>query len=157
VLHPNTVRAWIAAAEGGKKTRLFAGALSWNRIYDAVRWAVQEIRASARNPNLEPVPLPDTWCGLASPSGALQFSEFSGKLGTSHLRHTSTPRWPLRWAKNLITYWLQKVPSGSCSSRVCTDSPALSISMAQVMYSTTLSRTASSTSNRRCLPIWRSR
>jgi transposase InsO family protein len=50
VLHPNTVRSWISAAEGGKKTRLFADALSWNRIDDAVRWAVQEIRRFCPEP-----------------------------------------------------------------------------------------------------------
>ena len=50
VLHPNTVRSWISAAEGGKKTRLFADALSWNRIDDAVRWAVQVIRRFCPEP-----------------------------------------------------------------------------------------------------------
>jgi putative transposase len=50
VLHPNTVRFWIAAAEGGKESSLFAGALSWHRIDDAVRWAVQEIRRFCPEP-----------------------------------------------------------------------------------------------------------
>jgi hypothetical protein len=50
VLHPNTVHSWIAAVERGNKSSLFDTALSWNRIDDAVRWAVQEIRRFCPEP-----------------------------------------------------------------------------------------------------------
>ena len=44
VLHRNTVRAWIRAAEGKGRASLLNGAAVWNRIDDAVRWAAHELR-----------------------------------------------------------------------------------------------------------------
>jgi len=44
VVHPNTIRAWIRAAEGKGRPRLLRGAVVWNRIDDAIRWAVHELR-----------------------------------------------------------------------------------------------------------------
>ena len=44
VLHRNTDRAWIRAAEGKGRPSLLDGAVVWNRIDDAVRWAVHELR-----------------------------------------------------------------------------------------------------------------
>ena len=44
VVHRNTIRAWIKAAEGKGRPRLLAGSVVWNRIDDAVRWAVHELR-----------------------------------------------------------------------------------------------------------------
>lgn len=44
VVHPNTLRAWIRAIEGKGKSTLLAGAVVWNKIDDAVRWAAQELR-----------------------------------------------------------------------------------------------------------------
>ena len=43
VIHENTLRAWIKSAEGNGNPSLLAGAIAWNRIDDAVRWAVREI------------------------------------------------------------------------------------------------------------------
>jgi putative transposase len=45
VVHPNTIRAWIQAIEGNGRTALLDGAMMWNKIDDAVRWAVQELRS----------------------------------------------------------------------------------------------------------------
>ena len=44
VLHHNTVRAWIRAAEGKGRPSLLAGAVVWNRIDEAVRWGTHELR-----------------------------------------------------------------------------------------------------------------
>jgi transposase len=50
VLHLNTVRAWIRAAEGKGRPSLLAGAVVWNRIDDVVRWAVHELRRLCPEP-----------------------------------------------------------------------------------------------------------
>ncbi len=50
VLHRNTVRAWIKAAEGKGRPSLLHGAVVWNRIDDAVRWAVHELRRLCPEP-----------------------------------------------------------------------------------------------------------
>ena len=44
VVHRNTIRAWIRAAEGKGRPKLLAGAVVWNRIDDGARWAVHELR-----------------------------------------------------------------------------------------------------------------
>ena len=44
VLHPNTVRGWFKQLQtAGKSSHLFTGPV-WNRIHDAVRWTVHELR-----------------------------------------------------------------------------------------------------------------
>jgi transposase InsO family protein len=43
VLHRNTIRAWIRAAEGKGRPSLLNGAVVRNRIDDAVRWAIHEL------------------------------------------------------------------------------------------------------------------
>lgn len=50
VVHRNTIRAWIRTAEGKGRPRLLAGAVVWNRIDDAVRWAVHELRRLCPEP-----------------------------------------------------------------------------------------------------------
>jgi putative transposase len=50
VLHPNTIRCWIKAVEGRGNDRLFEGAIVWNRIDDAVRWAAHELRRLCPEP-----------------------------------------------------------------------------------------------------------
>ena len=50
VLHRNTVRAWIRAAEGKGRPSLLDGAVVWNRIDDAVRWATHELRRLCPEP-----------------------------------------------------------------------------------------------------------
>jgi len=50
VIHENTLRAWIKAAEGKGKPNLLARVIVWNRIDDAVRWASQELRRLCPEP-----------------------------------------------------------------------------------------------------------
>jgi transposase InsO family protein len=50
VLHRNTIRAWIKAAEGKGRPSLLNGAVVWNRIDGAVRWAVHELRRLCPEP-----------------------------------------------------------------------------------------------------------
>ena len=50
VIHENTLRAWIKAVEGNGKPNLLAGAMVWNRIDDAVRWAAHELRRLCPEP-----------------------------------------------------------------------------------------------------------
>ena len=52
VLHPNTVRSWIKAAEGRGNVRLFSDAIVWNRTDDLVRWTVHELRRLCPQPEL---------------------------------------------------------------------------------------------------------
>ena len=44
VIHPNTIRAWQKAAEGGARSDRLLGRVPWNKLHDAVRWLVHEIR-----------------------------------------------------------------------------------------------------------------
>ena len=44
VLHVNTVRQWIKAVDGRCESSTLLGVTRWNRIDDAVRWAVPELR-----------------------------------------------------------------------------------------------------------------
>ncbi len=44
VLHPNTVRTWVAAIEGRKPSGVLFAQVPWNKIDDVVRWAVHELR-----------------------------------------------------------------------------------------------------------------
>jgi putative transposase len=50
VVHRNTVRSWIKAVQGQCRSSLLAGAISWNRIDDAVRWAAHELRRLCPEP-----------------------------------------------------------------------------------------------------------
>ena len=50
VVHRNTIRAWIRAAEGKGRPRLLARAVVWNRIDDAIRWAIHELRRLCPEP-----------------------------------------------------------------------------------------------------------
>lgn len=50
VLHRNTVRSWIRALEGKGQPNLLNGAVVWNRIDDAVRWAIHELRRLCPEP-----------------------------------------------------------------------------------------------------------
>jgi len=50
VLHRNTIRAWVRAVEGKGRSSLLAGAVVWNRIDDAVRWAIHELRRLCPEP-----------------------------------------------------------------------------------------------------------
>lgn len=50
VVHPNTLRSWIAAIEGRGNQRLLTGVVVWNRIDDAVRWATHELRRLCPEP-----------------------------------------------------------------------------------------------------------
>jgi len=50
VLHRNTIRAWISSAGGKGRPSLLNGAVVWNRIDDAVRWAVHELRRLCPEP-----------------------------------------------------------------------------------------------------------
>ncbi|MGC8541311.1 MAG: transposase [Phycisphaerae bacterium] len=50
VIHENTLRAWIKAVEGNGKPNLLAGAIVWNRMDDAVRWAAHELRRLCPEP-----------------------------------------------------------------------------------------------------------
>ena len=52
VIHPNTLRSWIAAIEGHGNQRLLAGIVVWNRIDDTVRWTVRELRRLCPQPEL---------------------------------------------------------------------------------------------------------
>ena len=44
------IRAWIRTAEGKGRPSLLNGAVVWNRIDDAVRWAVHELRRLCPEP-----------------------------------------------------------------------------------------------------------
>lgn len=50
VLHANTVRSWTKAVEGRGNLRFLTPAFVWNRIDDAVRWAVHELRRLCPEP-----------------------------------------------------------------------------------------------------------
>jgi transposase len=48
--HRNTIRAWIRAAEGKGRPSLLNGAVVWNGIDEAVRWAAHELRRLCPEP-----------------------------------------------------------------------------------------------------------
>ena len=50
VVHRNTIRAWIRAAEGKGRPSLLDRAVVWNRIDDAVRWTIHELRRLCPEP-----------------------------------------------------------------------------------------------------------
>ena len=50
VIHENTLRAWLKSIKGNGKPSLLAGAIVWNRMDDAVRWAAQELRRLCPEP-----------------------------------------------------------------------------------------------------------
>ncbi len=50
VIHPNTVRSWLKELQSSEESsRLFTGII-WNRIHDAVRWTVHDIRRLCPEP-----------------------------------------------------------------------------------------------------------
>ncbi len=49
-MHRNTIRSWVKALEGKGRPSLLNGAVVWNRIDDAVRWAVHELRRLCPEP-----------------------------------------------------------------------------------------------------------
>ena len=49
-MHRDTISAWIRASEGNARPSLLKGAVVWNRIDDAVRWAVHELRQLCPEP-----------------------------------------------------------------------------------------------------------
>ncbi len=52
VLHPNSVRHWLKQLRTtGKSSHLFTGPV-WNRIHDAVRWTVHELRRLCPEPEV---------------------------------------------------------------------------------------------------------
>ena len=50
VLHPNTVRTWIKAMDGHKPSNSLLAKVPWNKIDDAIRWAVHELRQLCPEP-----------------------------------------------------------------------------------------------------------
>jgi len=50
VVHENTLRRWIHAIEGNGNARLLAGAVVWNKIDDAIHWAVHELQRLCPEP-----------------------------------------------------------------------------------------------------------
>ena len=52
VVHPNTIRSWIKAAEGRGRVSLLADAIPWNRIDDDVRWSIHQLRRLCPEPEL---------------------------------------------------------------------------------------------------------
>ena len=58
VLHPNTVRSWIKAVEGGSTSSSLLPGVPWNKLDDAVRWAVHELRRLCPEPDSAPGPSP---------------------------------------------------------------------------------------------------
>ena len=50
VIHHNTLRPWIKELEGKGGSSLLDGAVVWNRLDDAVRWAAREIRRLCPEP-----------------------------------------------------------------------------------------------------------
>ena len=52
VLHPQSVRKWIRMAEKGDSSGALFPKVRWNRIDDAVRWAVHELRRLCPEPEM---------------------------------------------------------------------------------------------------------
>jgi transposase len=52
VVHPNTIRKWIRAIDGREGSQSLLPQISWNRIDDAVRWAVHELRQLCPEPEM---------------------------------------------------------------------------------------------------------
>ena len=52
VLHPQSVRKWIRTMEYGDPTNSLFPKVRWNRIDDAVRWAVHELRQLCPEPEM---------------------------------------------------------------------------------------------------------
>ncbi|MAX25178.1 MAG: hypothetical protein CMJ19_11810 [Phycisphaeraceae bacterium] len=52
VLHPQSVRKWIRTAEKGDSSGALLPKVRWNRIDDAVRWAVHELRRLCPEPEM---------------------------------------------------------------------------------------------------------
>jgi len=50
VVHENTLRHWIYAVEGKGNARLLTGAIVFNKIDDAIRWTVHELRQLCPEP-----------------------------------------------------------------------------------------------------------
>ena len=52
VVHPNTIRKWIRAIDGREGSKSLLPQISWNRMDDAVRWAVHELRQLCPEPEM---------------------------------------------------------------------------------------------------------
>ncbi len=52
VLHPQSVRKWIRTMEQGNPSGALFSKVRWNRIDDAVRWAVHELRRLCPEPEM---------------------------------------------------------------------------------------------------------
>lgn len=52
VLHPQSVRKWIRTMEAGEASGSLFPNVRWNRIDDAVRWAVHELRRLCPEPEM---------------------------------------------------------------------------------------------------------
>jgi transposase len=50
IVHPNTIRSWIKAIEGRGNASLFTDAIVWNRLDDALRWTMHELRRLCPHP-----------------------------------------------------------------------------------------------------------
>lgn len=52
VVHSNTIRKWIRAIDGRENSKSLLPQISWNRMDDAVRWAVHELRQLCPEPEM---------------------------------------------------------------------------------------------------------
>tara|TARA_B100000683_G_scaffold87447_1_gene86250 strand:+ start:397 stop:975 length:579 start_codon:yes stop_codon:yes gene_type:complete len=52
VVHPYTIRKWIRAIDGREGSKSLLPKISWNRMDDAVRWAVHELRQLCPEPEM---------------------------------------------------------------------------------------------------------
>ncbi len=52
VVHPNTIRKWIRAIDGRENAQSLLPQISWNRMDDAVRWTVHELRQLCPEPEM---------------------------------------------------------------------------------------------------------
>lgn len=102
VIHPNTLRSWIHAVEGRGNLCLLQGAVIWNRIDDAVRWAVHQVRRLCPEPELGTrfITRQLIRAGLAICQGAWRIGSSSSlmiRTGSRTLARVSEPftaRWP---------------------------------------------------------------
>jgi hypothetical protein len=52
VVHPYTIRKWIRAVDGLENSKSLLPQISWNRMDDAVRWAVHKLRQLCPEPEM---------------------------------------------------------------------------------------------------------
>ena len=60
VLHPNTVRGWVKQLQSDDESSRLLTSPVWNRIDDAVRWTVHELRRLCPEPECGTRTLLDT-------------------------------------------------------------------------------------------------